>query len=581
MLSALYKKTGLSILLFLFLTGMGLAQSPVFEAYADAKQVLANRYFEVTFTLKNADGGNFSPPSFSDFVILSGPARGVSTTIINGKVSKEMSFTYTLQPKKTGKFTIGSAYIVIDNGTRMQSQPVQIEVLAAKEGEAPADQQFFVRTELNTTEAYVGQQVRLDYKLYTTVEIQNYNIVEEPDYVGFYAADIQRPDTRQRREILNGVQYVTRVLKSIALYPQQAGTITIEPATLQLGLLVNSGRSSNLFFGNEIRRVAVQTEPQDLAVKPLPKDAPASFTGAVGNFKMNTSISRSTITTDDAFSLVVSIEGDGDLKRIQVPDMNFPEKFTTYEPKVQEADLGEFNTARMGRKTIEYVAIPEEAGKYSLRPEFTYFSPDSNRYITLQDQTYDLTIRPGTAIKAPIISDNGGEMSDIHGLKMDTKLTKGKTYFWGSTFFWILASLPILAVVLAIFYKRKIQRLANIDPNVIKRQQAQKVAEKRLGAANNFMQSADSRAFYDEISKAMMGYISDKLHIPKSQMSKSNMQQRLEQLHLESDQISKFMEIVRNCEFALFAGKDNQEAMQSTYENAHEVLASIEKQVTD
>lgn len=581
MLHAFGKKLGLSTILFLLTVGISLAQSPVFEAYADAKQVLANQYFEVTFTLKNADGSNFDPPSFGNFVLLSGPSRGVSTTIINGKVSKEMSYTYTLQARQAGKYTIGSASIVTNGGKRLRTQPFQVEVLKGENGTVPSDQQFFVQTELSTTEAYVGQQVRVDYKLYTTVEIQNYNIVEEPDYVGFYAEDIQRPDTRQRREIINGVQYVTRVLKSIALYPQQAGNLTIEPTTMQLGLLINSGRSSSLFFGNEIKRTAVQTAAKDLKVLPLPENAPPSFSGAVGNFKLNTSLSRTTITTDDALSVVMSIEGDGDLKRIQAPSINFPENFNTYEPKIQEADLGEFNAARIGRKTIEYVAIPSVAGKFIIQPAFTYFNPDSSRYITLQDQQYELIVRPGSTIKAPIISDSDSEMEDIHGLKMDTRLTKGKSFFWGSIFFWVLLLIPALVVIYAIFYKRKIQRIANIDPNILKQQRAQKVAAKRLETAADFLQSGKSRDFYDEISKALMGYISDKLHIPKSQMSKSNMQQRLEQLEVAEDQIGKFMEIVRNCEFALFAAKDNQESMQSTYTNAHEVLAAIEKQVTD
>lgn len=570
------KKTGLLLSLLFLLYGFSSAQSPVFEAFADARQVLANQYFELTFTLKNAEGSNFSPPAFNNFAILSGPARGISTTIINGKVSKEMSFTYTLQPRSVGNFTIGPASIQV-NGQRLQTKPIKIEVLKAKEGIVPTDQQFFVQAELSSTEAYVGQQVRLDYKLYTAVEIQNYNLAEEPSYVGFYVEDIQRPDTRRRREILNGVQYVTRILKSVALYPQQAGSLTIDPAALQLGVIVNTGRSSSLFFGNEIRRTAVQTNPLNLRVKPLPEGAPASFSGAVGNFTMSSTISRQTVTTDDAVSLVMNIEGDGDLKRVQVPAIKFPERFTPYEPKIQESNLGELNSIRMGRKVIEYVAIPNEAGLYQLQPEFTFFHPDSSRYITLQGSTYKLTVRPGTAIKTPIIGDDDAGQADIHGLKMNTQLGKAKGFLWGSALFWILLALPVLAILAAVFYKRRLQQIANIDPNLLKMQEAQKVAAQRLEQAATYWQEQQSRSFYDEVSKAMMGYISDKLQIEKSQMNKSNMQQRLEELKIPAEQITKFMEIVRNCEMALYAGKANPEAMQATYDHAHEVLATIEK----
>ncbi len=556
------------------------SSTPVFEAYADARQILSGQYFEVTFTLKNAEGRSFSPPSFNEFIVASGPARGVSTTIINGKVSKEMTYTYTLQAREVGKFMIGSATIEA-SGKSLRTQAFQVEVLKGKSGEVAVDQQYFVRAELSTQNAWVGQQVKLDYKLYTTVEIQNYNITQEADYVGFYAEDIQRPDARRQREIIDGVQYVTKVLKSMAIYPQQAGLLAIDPAVIQLGVVLNSGRrSSNFFFGNEIRRVPVQTERMELNVQPLP-EAPEGFSGAVGNFRIGSDLERNQVTTDDALKLRLVIEGNGDLKRIQPPKINFPESFVTYEPKVQEQDIGEANTTRMGRKIIDYVSLPKEAGRYRITPKFTYFNPDSSRYITLRNTSYDITVRQGTAIKAPIIDDNAGLQEDIHGLKMDLTLAKKRPFFLGSIVFWILMILPVLALLAAVFYRKKLQELANIDPAVLKSQRAKQIAMSRLEQGATFLKSNDSRAFYDEISKAMLGYVSDKLKIPKSEMTKSNMQSKLEQLEIGTDKVDRFIEIVRNCEIALFAGKDHQEAMQQTYDNALEVLAAIEKQVAD
>lgn len=556
------------------------SSTPVFEAYADAQQVLSSQYFEVTFTLKNAEGRNFSPPSFNEFIVASGPARGVSTTIINGQVSKQMTYTYTLQARQVGKFRIGSATIEA-SGKSLRTKPFQVEVLKGQSGEVPSDQQYFVRAELSTQNAWVGQQVKLDYKLYTTVEIQNYNITEEADYVGFYAEDIQRPDGRRKREIIDGVQYVTKILKSMAIYPQQAGLLVIDPAVIQLGVVLSNGRrSSNFFFGNEIRRVPVQTERMELNVQPLP-NAPEDFSGAVGSFRIGSDLERSQVTTDDALKLRLVIEGNGDLKRIQAPKINFPESFVTYEPKVQEQDIGETNTTRMGRKIIDYVSLPKEAGRYRITPKFTYFNPDSSRYITLSNTRYDVTVRPGTAIKAPIIDDNAGLQEDIHGLNLDLALAPKRSFFMGSAVFWILMILPVLALLAAVFYRKKLQKLANIDPAVLKSQRAKQVAMSRLEQGATFLKSNDSRAFYDEISKAMLGYVSDKLKIPKSEMTKSNMQSKLAQLEIGTDKVDRFIGIVRNCEIALFAGKDHQEAMQETYDNALEVLAAIEKQVTD
>ena len=174
-----------SLVVLILMTQAVLAQNnrATFTAYADAKQVLLNRYFEVTFSLRNADGRQFQPPSFNDFVIVSGPSRSARTTVINGNVSKEISFIYTLQPKRVGKFTIGNATISANNRS-LRTSPFSVEVLEPKEGETGPQDQFFVQAELSATEAYVGQQVKLDYKLYYQVDIQNFNISQESDYTG-------------------------------------------------------------------------------------------------------------------------------------------------------------------------------------------------------------------------------------------------------------------------------------------------------------------------------------------------------------------------------------------------------------
>ena len=569
------------LLFFITCTAWSLqAQNNVsFEAFSDARQVLSNNYFEVSFNLKNADGQNFSPPSFNDFVILSGPSRGVKTTIINGLVSKEMTYTYVLQPKRVGKFTIGSATIMANNKS-LRSKPFQVEVLAAKEGQKSNEQAFFVEMVPSVKKAYIGQQIRLDYKLFTTVRIASENITDESDYVGFYAEDIQRPDLRRRQEIIDGVQYVTKVLKSIALYPQQAGLLTIDPATIQLGVAVNNRRSSGLFFGSEIRRMAYTTEPLELNVRPLPDGAPADFSGAIGHYQMGAKLQRTTMTTDDALSLQVVIEGDGDIKRLQAPPIQFPESFEVYEPKVLEEEGGEFNTERRSRKIFEYICLPKKAGSFNISPSFTYFDPDSIQYVTLRAKPIKLNVRPGITEAIPIERQDISEVKDIQFISLDTRLKQKRSFFLGSIGFWLLLLLPIIGLVLALLYKRKLQKLAGIDPALLKSQKANQIAMARLEKGAKFLQENNSRAFYDEISKAMMGYVSDKLRIPGSEMTKSNMQARLQQLQIGSESVDQFMEIVRNCETALYAGMDNSAAMQATYDYALSVLAAIEKQVT-
>jgi len=576
----LMKNQYLSLVLWCLLLPLSLnaqGSQPVFEAYADAKQVLLNNYFEISFTLKNADGQNFRSPSFNDFVILSGPSRAVSTTIVNGQVSKEMSFSYTLQPRRTGKFTIPPANIQV-NGKTLRTQPVTLEVLEGQ-SDVTEEQKFFIEAIPSEKEAYIGQQIRLDYKLFTTVDIQNYNITEESDYVGFYTEDIQRPDTRTKREIIDGVQYITKVIKSIALYPQQAGRLQVDPAVLQLGVVMEGRRSGSFFFGNEIKRVPFRTEALTIVVKSLPSNKPENFSGAVGDFNVKAYVSRNTITTDDALTLTMIIEGDGDIKRIQAPAIKFPEAFEIYEPKIKEESLGELNGKRFGRKTIEYVCLPREAGKFKIYPSFVFFAPDSTKYQALGGEPFEIVVRQGSATSTAIISEDALPEEDIHFIKLNTRIGKAPKLWFGTIGFWILLVLPLLALAGAIFYKKRIQTLANIDPAVLKAQKAQKVALARLDQSANFLKDKNSRAFYDEVSKAMMGYVSDKLKIPKSELNKSNLQSRLEELEVAPERVNQFAEIIKNCEMALFAGLAKYEAMQDTYDHALQVLAEIEKQL--
>ncbi|MBP9874865.1 MAG: protein BatD, partial [Haliscomenobacter sp.] len=387
--------------LFFFLLGLSTAVAAQrrvaqFEAFTDTEELFLDSYLELNLVLRNGEGTDFSPPDLKDFRILSGPSRGVSTTVINGQVDMEMRFSYTLQPRRLGKLQIGAASIKVNNRT-LRTRPISISVIQGnkqKKG-AGAGEEYFVRAELNKSQAYVGEQVRLDYKLYTRVEIQNYNMIEESGYLDFYAEDFQRIDGQVRKETLSGREYYTRVLKSLALYPQKAGVLRIEPASLQLGILVGDP-SESFFFGGDVRRAAVLTEAVELRVAPVPGNPPVSFSGAVGDFSMNALLNRNTATTDDMLTLQMAVVGDGDLKRIEAPVLAVGDSFEVYEARVMEEVYSEEVNRRVGRKVFEYLLTPKVSGTYSLRPQFSYFSPAQNQFVTLSGQVFDLTIRPGS-----------------------------------------------------------------------------------------------------------------------------------------------------------------------------------------
>lgn len=568
-----------ALLLGILLSISSASAQALFEAYADAQRIFADSYFEVRFTLKNGEGTNFRAPDFADFIVLSGPARSMSTTVINGQVSKALSYVYTLQPKRSGRLTIGSASITV-NGQILRTERLSVEVVARTDSGGKSGRQFFVAAVPSATEAYVGQQIRLDYRLYTQVEIQNYNIVEEPDYVGFFASDIRRPDTRLKQEIIEGNQYYTRTLKSVALYPQQAGTLTIPPAIMQLGVVTGEDDGFSLFLGNNIRRVPVRTDSLIIEVAPLPRPVPDGFTGAVGTFRLRSSVNRNTLTTDDALSLTMEVSGNGDMKRVRAPDPDMPPSFDTYDPEVEEYDLGELNGFQQGQKVFTFLAQPREAGMYQLQPRFVFFDPDSARFRTLAPDTVSLTIRQGTrtAMAPEVTDDLALGLEDVGPLRLNTHLRKkGEYVLIGTPVFWTITTLPGLLFLGFLVYRRQQKQQKNVSEKERKSRAARKIAMERLEIAKGHMQNGQHRPFYDEVSKAMLGYVSDKLNIPGSELTKNKVRHKLAELSLEQRQIDRFVRMLQDCEMALFAGVTNREGIQQTYRDSLQILSWMEE----
>lgn len=549
-----------------------------FQAYSDAKQVLLKSYFDVTFTLYDANGANFTPPTFKNFTVINGPSVSRSTSIINGQMSKEEGYTFTLQPKRIGTFNIGKARIKVGNKT-IESKPISISVVQGKTGGNDAEE-LYIEAIPSITEAWVGQQIMLDYKLFTTVQIETQNVISESDYQGFYAQDIRRYDGRVVREVIDGTQYATKVLKRLALFPQQTGKLTVDPLNVQLGAVVEgNNQRRSFFFSRQIRRIPASTEAVAINVKPLPPNAPSSFTGAVGSFEVKSRINRANVTTDDAISIVLSIRGNGDIKRIQPPELSFPDEFEVYDPKVIKENSFENLGQLYGEKDIEYLLVPKEAGQYQLTPEFSYFDPDSAKYVVFNENTFAVNVGQGSQQKTAITTAPEPERTqDIAYLKSDPGFGQSK-YFQENWTFWLLALLPFLALGGAYTYKQLKAKSDSLDPALLRQRKARKAAQKRLETAQQHLQAGKSRAFYDEISKAMLGYVCDKLQIPVSELTKDNVKERLQGLQVADDEIERFMKTIKTCEMALFAGMDNSTAMQETYDETLDLLATVESSI--
>jgi len=549
--------------------------NPVFEARSDARQIVLGGFFEVVFTLKNGAGDNFQPPGFSDFQVISGPNAIRSTSILNGRVSREMGFAYTLAPKRIGKFTIGSATIRVD-GQTLRTQPLRVEIVKAKKGKEKEGEQVFLRAELNTEEAYPGQQILLDYKLYfKDKNIEASDIVLESDYQGFFARDIRRYDTRRSQEVINGHQYTVLTIKRVALFPQRIGQLSIDGMSMQLGILEDVPPSNNfpsLFFNRQLIRVAVTSDPVTISVKPLPDGAPDFFSGAVGEYEMTTSLSRTELSTDDALSVRLAVRGNGDNKRIQPPPVIFPKEFEVYEPKIVEEVAFDHDGQLMNETVFEFLLLPRTAGTFSIAPKLGVFDPSTNKYATVEDGTVEVTVTQGKGIRQPVEPDG------FEALKDDPAgvANAGVPWTYIKGLLWIaLAALLIAGAVWGRKYFRKLSEQRTTAEMHLER--AEKIAKSHLSTAHGHLQTGQSGAFYEEVSRALLGYACRKFNIPLAALNRENLQQKLQETSLPPEQIAQFSQIVKTCDMALYAGMDNAAKMEETYNNAQAILVQMER----
>ncbi len=562
-----------------------------FEATSDARQIVLSGYFSVTFTIHNAKGTDFQPPNFNDFTVLSGPSLSSSFRLYNGRRNESKGFSYQLQPKKVGKFTIQPASIKV-NGKILRTNPLQIEVVKGKNSNATTRKaldeelgnEVFIKAEVNTAEARIGEQVLLDYKLYTTRNIESYNLMSESEYVGFFAQDVRRFNGRVVKEVVDGKQFSTKILKRVALFPQQAGKLSIDPMTMQLYINSESpNQRRSVFFLPKMTPVRVNTDELEINVKPLPPDMPLTFTGAVGKFSIRANINRTKLTTDDALLLRMEVNGNGDIKQIQAPPLQISENFEIYDPKVLEENSFENNGEYKMKKTFEYTVLPKEPGNYDISVAFSYFDTDSLKYITLNTDTLQIVVGKGVLGKRRTtqLAESSIPSEDIRFIKLDTNLKPKEDQFLGSGFFWTLFVLPVLLLLGVIVQKQILNSRSNVDISVLKRKRAKKIAQKRLSLSKKFLDNNDSKAFYDEVSKASFGYVCDKLNIPLADLTKDNVIEKLKLLQVSEENISLFMKVIQTCEMALFAGKDNADAMNETYHSTIDVIAKIEEEIGD
>ena len=570
--------------------------------------VVSGDQFRLTYTVNSQKVRDFRAPSMKDFEVLMGPSRSTqsSTQIINGNVTSTstITFTYILMAGKEGTYNIPAATIVAE-GNNYTSNSVTVKVLPTDQSSgassgnsgrnsrnqasngAITEKELFITATASKTTAYEQEAILLTYKVYTQVNLTQLH-GDTPDLKGFHTQEVELPQQKTfTLEHYNGRNYNTTIWQQFVLFPQKAGKLEIPAVTFEgtVSQMVASADPFDAFFngGNYVNIKKNLVAPKLIIdVKELPEGKPANFSGGVGEFTISSSISTQELKTNDAVTIKLVISGTGNMKLINTPEVKFPQDFEIYDPKVDN----KFNLTRnglAGSKVIEYLAIPRHAGNFTIPSiEFSYFDLKSQSYKTLKTEAYTLNVAKGEGNADQVVANFTSKEDlkvlgkDIRYIKTgDTQLTQKDDYFFGSISYilWYIIPLTLFVAFMLIYRKQAIE---NANVAKVRTKKANKMATKRMKNAGKLLAEKKTEAFYDEVLKALWGYISDKLSMPVSQLSKDNIEEELQKHQVSDELIQSFINTLNECEFARYAPGNQNETMDKVYAASIDIISKME-----
>ena len=593
--------------------------STVVGAWADGITFTANApevvvsgdQFRLSYTINSQKVRDFRAPNIQGFEVLMGPSRSTqsSTQIVNGNVTSTstITFTYILMADKEGTYKIPGATIVAD-GNNYTSNSVEIKVLPPDQSTSSSsgnssgssrnqansgkitDKELFITATASKTSVYEQEAILLTFKVYTQVNLTQLH-GDTPDLKGFHTQEVELPQQKTfSLEHYNGRNYNTTIWQQFVLFPQRSGKLEIPSVTFEgtVSQRVASADPFDAFFngGNYVNiNKKLVTPKLTIDVKELPEGKPANFSGGVGEFTISSSISTQELKTNDAVTIKLVISGTGNMKLINTPEVGFPQDFEIYDPKVDN----KFNLTRnglAGNKVIEYLAIPRHAGTYTIPPiEFSYFDLKTQSYKTLKTDAYTLNVAKGEGNSDQVVA-NFTSKEDLKVLGQDiryiktgeTSLTPKDDYFFGSMSYYMWYLIPlVLFIAFMVVYRKQAMENANVAK--VRTKKANKVATKRMKNAGKLLAEKKSEAFYDEVLKALWGYISDKLSMPVSQLSKDNIEEELQKHQVADELIREFINNLNECEFARYAPGNQDEKMDKIYSSAIDVISKMENSI--
>jgi len=584
------------------LSSYGFAQQVSFTMEAP-KIVELGEQFRLAFTL-NAKGQNLKLPELSDFEVLMGPSTSQNSSfqIINGVSSQSVSFSYlyVLRAKKEGRFPVNAATVNV-NGTLYTSNTLTIEVVkgSAKPSGGGVDaptttpgsvpkSDLFVRLIVDRHSVYKGDHTMATIKIYSKVNLNGFEDITLPNFEGFWSQDIVLPQQISlQRESYNGEIYNVGTLKKTLLFPQQTGVITIGKVKIDCVVQQRVRQPKSFFddfFDNFANvRATVISDPVIITVNPLPA-GPPDFSGAVGSFDLRSSITSASVKENDAITLRIDVTGNGNIKLINAPKLNLPADFEVYDPKTQ-SNYTATAEGLNGNISFEYLFLPRFAGDYTIPPvNFVYFDPSTGKFSTKSSQEFKIHVAKGAGTQSANVRSAFSKEDvkflgkDIRFIKSNIELEPKGTFFFGSFIFYLIYIFGISGLVgLYFFYQKRIREYANVAR--MKNKKASKVALRRLKEANGHLNAGSTEKFYEAVTRAFWGYLSDKMTIPFAELNMERAAAELVSHKASESVITRFIQILDTCEFARFAPGGGNEKMNEIYDEACDVMSQMEKEI--
>lgn len=610
----------LFVLFVLLITHVSVFADGVQFTASAPKAVVKGQQFRVSYTVSTQKVKDFRAPSFGEsFEVLMGPSssRSSSTSIVNGEVtsSSTITYTYILMGVSEGEFSIPAANITAD-GEQYKSNTLTIKVLPPDQTMSSAQQagrgqqqqgrasssnsssgqisanDLFITATVNKTNAYEQEAILLTYKVYFLVNLRELEI-KMPNLKGFLTQEVELQRGQPTLEHYNGRNYNTIVWSQYVLFPQQTGKLEIPSIDFDATVAIRTQRNVDpfdIFFNGgstyvDVRKT-ISTPKLTVNVNPLPSGKPASFGGGVGEFDIKSSISTTELKANEAVTLKLEISGVGNMKLISTPEVAFPQDFETYDPKVDN----KFSLTRnglSGKKVIEYLAIPRHAGTFTIPPvEFSYFDLKTKSYKILMTPSYELNVAKNGNDNSNQVVTNFTNKEDVRLIGQDIRyihtgsiklMPKGK-FLFGTGLYYLCYLIPLLLLLAVIVINRQ-RAIDNANVSKVRTKNANKVAVKRLKIADKLLKESKQEAFYEEVLKALWGYISDKMNIPVANLSKDSVEQQLIQHGVDKELSDKFLHLLNECEFARYAPSSIAGGMENIYASAIEVISQMENSI--